>query len=157
MAVEQRQSMAQEADRNGLLLVCKHLHVGETRHDINGHMKTVIADAGRATLLPITSNAVGDLSKAGELFDIDMDQVSRMLPVVAHDRKFGLQVSQPSQTKASEHPGHDGEGNGQQPGDVPEVAELVTEIHALLQLLRIERPPLATASTPSIHQCSCPT
>jgi hypothetical protein len=40
---------------------------------------------------------------------------------------------------------------------VPEVEALVTEIHGLLQLQRIERPQLAAANTPSIHQCSCPT
>jgi hypothetical protein len=45
-----------------------------------------------------------------------------------------------------------GEGSGEQPGDVPEVEALVTEIHGLLQLLWSERPPLAAANTPSIRQ-----
>jgi hypothetical protein len=40
---------------------------------------------------------------------------------------------------------------------VPEVEALVTEIHGLLQLLWIERPPLAAANTASIRQCGCPT
>jgi quinolinate synthase len=38
-------------------------------------------------------------------------------------------------------------------GDVPEVEPLVAEIHGLLELLRIERPPLGAAHTPSIRQC----
>jgi hypothetical protein len=64
-----------------------------------------------------------------------------MLPLVALDRMFRLQVSEPPQTKMIEHPGHGGEGSGQQPGDVPEVEALVTEIHGLLQLLRNQSQP----------------
>jgi hypothetical protein len=156
MTVEPGHSPAQEADRRGLLLVCKHLHVGEPRRVINGHMNTVVADAGRAALLPVTGDSVASLAKAGELFAVDMDQVSWMLPLVALDRRFRLQISQPLETKAVEHPGHGGEGSGQQPGDVPEVEALVTEIHGLLQLLWIERPTLAASNTVSIHQCGCP-
>jgi hypothetical protein len=37
---------------------------------------------------------------------------------------------------------------------VAEVEALVTEIHGLLQLLRIERPPLGAANTASISQRS---
>ena len=48
--------------------------------------------------------------------------------------------------------GHCGEESG-----VTGVETLVKEIPGLLQLLRIECPPLATAKTPPIHQCSCPT
>ena len=80
-----------------------------------------------------------------------------MLPLVALDWRFGLEIPQPTQPQAVEKPRQGGEGSCQQPGDVPELEPLVTEIHALLQLLRIERPPLAAANTPSIHQCSCPT
>ena len=35
---------------------------------------------------------------------------------------------------------------------MPEVEALVTELHGLLQLLWIERPPLAAANTSSTHQ-----
>jgi hypothetical protein len=48
-------------------------------------MNTAIADAGRGALLAITSDWMADLSKVGELFDADMDQVSGMLPLVALD------------------------------------------------------------------------
>ncbi len=71
--------------------------------------------------------------------------------------RFGLEIPQPPETQAVEQPGHGGEGSGQQPGDVRQVEALVTEIHGLLQLLWIERPPLAAANTPSIRQCGCST
>jgi hypothetical protein len=75
-----------------------------------------------------------------------------MLPLVALHWRFGLEIPQPPETKAVEHPGHGGEGSGQQPGDVPEVEALVTELHGVLLLLRIERPTLGAANTASIRQ-----
>jgi hypothetical protein len=81
-----------------------------------------------------------------------MDQVSGMLPLVTLDRRLGVQVAQPAQPQAVHSSGHGGEGSGQQPGDVPEVEALVTELHGVPLLLRSERPPLAAANTPSIRQ-----
>ena len=104
--------------------------------DCCGHVDTVLADAGRTALLPITSDVMANLAEAGQLFDVDRDQVSGMLPLVALDWMFGLEIPQPPQTKAIEHPGHGGEGCSQQPGDGAEVEPLVTEIQGMLQLLR---------------------
>ena len=75
---------------------------------INGDVDTVVADASRAALLAVAGDAVADLAKAGELFDVDMDQVSRMLPLVALHWRFGFEISQPLETKEVEHPGHGG-------------------------------------------------
>jgi hypothetical protein len=134
LAVEPGHSPAQEADRCGLLFIRQRFHVGEPRGVVDRHMDAVLADPGRAALLSVAGDAVADLAKAGQLFDVDMDQVSRMFPLVALDWRFGLEIPQPPETKAVEHPGHGGEGSGQQPGDVPEVEVLVAEIHGLLQL-----------------------
>jgi hypothetical protein len=95
---------------------------------------------------------VTDFAKAGELFDVDMDQVSMTVQLVALDRGLGFQVPQPTQPKAVENPRHSGEGRDQQPGDVAEVQSLMTELHGVLLLLRIERPPLGAANTTSIRQ-----
>jgi hypothetical protein len=46
------------------------------------------------------------------------------------------------------------EGRDQQPGNVAKVEALVAEIHGMLQLLRIERPPLGGVNTASIRQRS---
>ena len=45
--------MTYKADGRALLLVCEHLHVGEARRVINGHVETVNADASRAALLAV--------------------------------------------------------------------------------------------------------
>ena len=43
-------------------------------------------------------------------------------------------------------------GRLQQSGNVPQMQALMAEFHGVLQLLRIERPPLGAANTPSIRQ-----
>jgi hypothetical protein len=108
-------------------------------------------------MLPVTGNSVPDIAKASQFLDVDVDQVAWRFTLVTLYWRFGLKISHSPKTKAVEHPGHGGEGSGQQPGDVPEVEALVTELHGTLQVLRIKRPPLGAANTASIHQCSCPT
>lgn len=82
LAVKPGHSPAQEADRCGLLFVRQHFHVGEPHGVVDRHMDSVVADAGRAALLSVASDAVADLAKASQLLDVDMDQVSGMLPLV---------------------------------------------------------------------------
>ncbi len=142
LAIEPAHSSAQEADRGGLLVVRQHFHVVQSGAIVDRNVHTVEADSGRAALLPVTGDAVVDLAKASELVDVDMDPVSGMLPLTALDWRFGLEITQPPETKAVEQLGHGGEGIGQQPGDVPQVEALVAEVLGLLQLLWIERLPL---------------
>ena len=74
-------------------------------------MDTLVADAGRAALLAIACEAMADFAEAGQLLDVDMDQVSGMLPLEALYWRFGLLIPQPPQTKAIAHPGHGGDGD----------------------------------------------
>jgi hypothetical protein len=78
---------------------------------------TIVAGSGSVALLPVAGKALADLPKAGELFEVSMDKFSKTLPLVALDWRFGLKIPKSPQTKAAEHPGHGGEGGGQQPGD----------------------------------------
>ncbi len=119
-------------------------------------MNTVVADASRTAVQAATGDSAASLARAGEHFDGDVDQVSGMLSLEGLDRRFRLQLSQSPATKAVELPGHGGEGSCQQPGDVPWVEALVTEVHGLTHLLWIECPPLGMANS-SIRQCCCPT
>ncbi|MEY4807795.1 MAG: hypothetical protein RLZZ206_2184 [Cyanobacteriota bacterium] len=64
LAVEPSHSTAQKADGRGLLLVCQHLDVGQSGGIVDRNVYTVVADAGRAALLPVTGDAVADLSNA---------------------------------------------------------------------------------------------
>ena len=84
MAVEPGHSPAQEADRGGLLFVRQHFQVNQLGGIVDRNVHTVVADYGRAALLPVACNAVPDLAVASELsllrsslrLDVDMDQVA---------------------------------------------------------------------------------
>ena len=115
-------------------------------------MDPVVADAVGAASLPVAGDAVAHLPKPSQGLDINVDQVAWPLPLVALHRWFGFQVPQSPQPQTAESPGNGGEGRLQKPGNVAEMKQLVAEIHGVLQLLRIERPPLGAANTPTIRQ-----
>ena len=52
-------------------------------------MDTVVADAGRAAMLKVASDAMPARVKGAKLFDVGMVQVSRMIPLLALDWSFG--------------------------------------------------------------------
>ena len=114
-------------------------------------MDTVVADASRAALLAVAGDAMTDPAKAGKLFDVDMDQVSGMFTLVAQDRRLGFQIPESAKSQPVQGPGHGGERGSQHPSDVPQVQSLMTELHGVLLLMRIERPPLGAATTASIR------
>jgi hypothetical protein len=152
LTVEPGDCPAEKADHRWLLLIRQHLDRGQPGGVIHGDMDLVVADAVGAALLPVSGDAVAHLPKPSQGLDVNVDQVSWPLPLVALHRWFGFQVPQSPQPQTAESPGNGGERCLQQPGDVPEVEPLVAEIHGVLQLLRIERPPLGAANTPTIRQ-----
>ncbi len=152
-AVEPGQCTAQEADRCALLLIGKHLDIGEPCGVIDGHVDPVVSDASRAALLPVVCDAVTNLAEAGQLLDVDVNQIAGPLPFVALNRRLWIKVSQPAQPQAVQRSGHGGEGSRQQPGDVSQVEPLMAQLNGALQMLRIEPPPLVAANTASIGQC----
>ena len=156
LAVEPGDGSAEEADHRWLLLIRQHLDVGQACGVIHSDMNLVVADAIGAPLLAITGDPVAHPAEAGQGFDVDVDQVAWPFPLVALHRRFGIHVPQSPQPKAAESPGDGGEGSLQQPGDVPEVESLVPEMHRLLELLRIERPPLGAAHARSAREVGPP-
>jgi hypothetical protein len=99
---------------------------------------------------------VADPLEPGQLLDVDMDHVAGLLPLVPLHRRFGLEVAQPVQPQPPHRPGQGADRQQQQPGNPPEGAALVPELNGPLQLLRIERPPLAAANAASIRQSRWP-
>lgn len=149
LAVEPGNGTAEKADHSWFLLVRQYLDIGQPR-GVNrfavvagndGDMALLVADAIGAPLLAVSGDPVAHLPEPGQGFHVDVDQVSRLLPLVALYRNLWLQFlnrPRPSRLRA---PGDGGEGRLQQPGDVPQMQALVPEIHGVLQLLRIERSP----------------
>ena len=85
---------------------------------------------------------------------VDVDRVAGLCPLVAAHWLGRLQVLESAEPQALEHRAHSGERCRQHTGHSSERAALMAEVHSSLQLLWIERPPLAAANTASIHQCS---
>jgi len=156
LAVEPGDSTTEKADHRWFLLVWQHLDVRQPHGVIDGDMDLVVANTSGAALLPIAGDAVTHLPEPGQRLDVDVDQVSRPLPFVPLDRWFGFQIPETAQAQAAEGPGDSREGCVEQPGDVTQVQALVPELDSVLQLLRIERPPLSAANTPSIRRESTP-
>ena len=95
MTVEPGQCPNQETDRCALLLIGQHLDVGEPWGVVDGHVDPVVSDASRAALLPIVCDAVTNLAEAGQLLDVDVNQIAASLSFVALNRRFWIKVSQP--------------------------------------------------------------
>ncbi len=70
---------------------------------------------------------------------------------------FGIEIAQAAESQTVEQPGNSGEGGLHKPGDVPQMQPLVAQFHSVLQLLRIQGPPLGAAHTPTIRQRGCTT
>ena len=110
----------------------------------------VVADACGTALLPVAGDAMHHLAEAGQLFDINVDQVTRRLALVALHQWLGDQVSQPAQSQAVQGPVHGGEGSGQQPGEVTQMQPLMVQLHSALEAAQIERPLMGATNTASI-------
>ena len=93
LPVELGHSTAQEADCGGLLFVRQHFYVGESGGIVDGHVDPVVADAGRAALLPVAGHAVPDLAKASQLLDVDVNQVARSVTARKDDAPAAVQAA----------------------------------------------------------------
>ena len=100
----------------------------------------------------VAGDPMTETLETGELLCVAMDHVARALPLVALHWLLGLQIVEPAKPQRVDHPPDGGEGRLEGSGDAAECAALMPEVHGLLQLLRIERPPLVAANTPSIRQ-----
>jgi hypothetical protein len=73
----------------------------------------------------ITSDPMPHLPEARQLFGVDMDHLPGPLPLVAANRRPGLQVPQMAVAERLEQPAHGGEGRLQRAGDSEQGAALV--------------------------------
>jgi hypothetical protein len=90
LAVEPGDSTAEKADHRWLLLVRQDLDVGQPGGVIHSDVNLVIADAVGPSLLPVSRDPVTHPAEASQGLDVDMDQVTRSLPLVALHRWFGF-------------------------------------------------------------------
>ena len=116
LTVEPGDCTAAKADHRWLLLIHQHLHLGKVGGVIHCDMQLVASDAIGAPLLPGAVPPVPHLVEPGQGLDVDVDQISWRLPLVALNRRFGLQVSQPPKPESVKCPCDGREGSLQHPG-----------------------------------------
>jgi hypothetical protein len=118
----------------------------------------------RAAFTTITGDALTDPLKARQLslirrslrLGVDVDHVAGLRSLVPADWLCGLQVSQTPEPNGYEPTANGGQRCCQVFGDATHGAAFMVQCPGLLLLPWIERPPLGTANTTSIHQCHCP-
>lgn len=108
----------EEGDGAFLLLVGQDLAEGDARGVVNADMDELPAGAARLALLWIAGDAVPDLAEATELLDVDVDHLAGVLALVAPDRFGRLDVLQPRQPGALQHPADSGGRDADLHGDV---------------------------------------
>lgn len=116
------------------------------------YVHLLVASVTGAALKAVAADPVADPLKPGQLLGVDVDHVAWPLPLVLLHRSLGLEIPQAAESESLHHPSHSRQGSPKGPGDPPEGAALVPEVQGVLQLLRIKRPQLSAANTPSIRQ-----
>jgi hypothetical protein len=155
LAVEPRHSPKEETHRRRLLLVWQRLDVGQPRGVIHSHMGLLIASTRRAAFAAITSDAVANPFKAGQLFGVDVDHVAELGPFISADWLLGLQVPQVPKPDGLEPTANGRERSCQLLGDAPHRAAFMAQCPCLLLLLRVEGLLLGAENATSIHQTAC--
>lgn len=115
-------------------------------------MDLVVPDRVGAPLLSLSCDPVAHLPELGLGLDVHMNEMTRAFPLVPLHRRNGFKGPQSPQSETAGGTGDGRKWGLQEPGAVTKVQVLKAELHDLLQLLRIERPPLGAANAPSIRQ-----
>ena len=88
-------------------LVRVDLREGQAAVVVHGHEDEVPADVSRP-LGTVTGDAMADLVKTPELLDVDVQQLARVLTLVALHGLVGAQVAQPRQAGSTQYPADGG-------------------------------------------------
>jgi len=108
-----------------LLLVSENFHIGDLCGFIDGDVDPVVGEDCATALLPVPCDAVPHLAEPGEFFDVGVNQVAWYLAFITLHYRLALQVSQPPHATPAQGPGHGGDADTHQPGDMTQVQALV--------------------------------
>ncbi len=119
-------------------------------------MHLLVASTPRTALAKIFRDGVADPFETSQLFGFKMDHVAHLLPLVTLHLGLGFQVQQAARAYGFHRPRHGRQVRANDLGNPSIGAALVPKIHRVLQLLRTERPPLATANATSSASAVAP-
>ena len=119
MLGEERGRLDQEPGAGGTGLIGQELAEGDPGAVIDGRVNIVIADApaapGRRPAMDLVAAAIRD---APELLDVQVDQLTRVLTLIAHHRAAGpVEVGEATHAMAGQHPVDGRAGHPQLPGE----------------------------------------
>src|SRR5690606_7115222 len=116
-----------------LLLVGQDLREGDARGVVDADVDELPAAAAAAIVAGVMAgDAVADLVEAAELLDVEVDQLARLLALVAADRLGRLQVAQSAEAGPAQHAA---DRRGRPPGrggDLPADPALPAQLDDLL-------------------------
>ena len=89
--VEPLDGTPEEGSGRGRSFVGEDLGVGHARRVVDGDVDELPPDASRSDRM-ISVHPVTDTSDTTQLLDIDVDELARLIPLVAKDGLFGLEA-----------------------------------------------------------------
>jgi hypothetical protein len=118
VGAEPGQRVVQEAGRAFLALVGQQRCEGQARGVVDGDMQVFPAGATLAALAgAIAGDAMSDAVDPTELFDVQVQQLARVLALVANDRRLGVQRPQPAEAEPAQFQPHRRDRQSEAPGD----------------------------------------
>src|SRR5690606_18190384 len=116
-----------------LLLVGQDLREGDARGVVDADVDELPAAAAAAIVAGVMAgDAVADLVEAAELLDVEVDQLARLLALVAADRLGRLQVAQSAEAGPAQHAADRRGRDAGRGGDLPADPALPAQLDDLL-------------------------
>jgi hypothetical protein len=103
VALEPGHGAFQEGDRGGGSLIGQDLGISQTRSVIDGDVKELPSDASD-TSGAVSVDAMADAADPTQFLDVDVDELSRVFSLVAHDGFFGIEVFESGDPVAGQDP-----------------------------------------------------
>ena len=102
-------STGMKSNGRGPLLISQHFNVSQSGSVVDGEMHLLVPNATGTALPSIASDPVANTIESG-LFCVHMNHVTRLLPLVADDWFFGLQIFESAQSQPVYHTANSRQG-----------------------------------------------
>ena len=113
-----------------LALVGEDLGVGEARGVVDADMQEVPADAALLAA-PVAGDAVADAIDPAQLLDVDVNELARLVALVADDLGLGVEGREPSEATPAQDQPDGGDRPAEPAGDGGSGQALAAELHDL--------------------------
>ena len=115
--LEKSERSVEEGDGAASGLIGQELSEGDAGMIVDGDME-ILPAGPRGVIVAITSDAVTGALDASELFDVEVDEITRLLPLVTAQRPRRFQGALASETIAAQQTRNSGFGNFGTAGDL---------------------------------------